>query len=62
MHLETIDLVIIAGSVLVCFVPALLMARQAGKNTEEFFTSGRAAPAFSPPATSFMAVWLRPPC
>lgn len=42
--LTTLDLVIIIASVAVCFLPALLLARRAGKNTSEFFTSGRAAP------------------
>ncbi len=59
MKLTTLDLTIIAVSVLVCFVPALLMARRAGKNTEEFFTSGRAAPwwliGVSMVATTFSA-------
>jgi len=44
MHLTLLDGIIIAVSLLVCFAPALLLARRAGKNTAEFFTSGRAAP------------------
>ena len=44
MHLTTLDWVIIAIAVVVSFIPALLLARRAGKDTAEFFTSGRAAP------------------
>ena len=31
-------------SLLICFVPALFFGRRAGKNTSEFFASGRAVP------------------
>ncbi|MGV3709103.1 MAG: sodium:solute symporter family protein [Gemmatimonas sp.] len=44
MQLSTIDLVIIALSILVSFLPALFYYKRAGANTTEFFTSGRAAP------------------
>lgn len=44
MHLSTIDLVIIALSILISFLPALFYYKRAGANTTEFFTSGRAAP------------------
>lgn len=44
MHLTGLDWVIIAASLLVCFVPALFFARRAGKSTSEFFASGRAVP------------------
>ncbi len=44
MHLTLLDGIIIGVSLLICFAPALLLARRAGKNTTEFFTSGRAAP------------------
>jgi Na+/proline symporter len=44
MRLVPIDWIIIFVSVGVCFVPALFFSRRAGKNTTEFFTSGRAAP------------------
>jgi len=44
MHLTTVDWLIVVVSVSVCFLPALFFARRAGKNTAEFFTSGRAAP------------------
>jgi Na+/proline symporter len=42
--LTTLDWAIVVVSILVCFVPAVLMARRAGRDTTEFFTSGRAAP------------------
>ena len=44
MNLTTIDALIIAVSLAVCFLPAVFFARRAGKNTTEFFTSGRAVP------------------
>jgi len=44
MHLSTIDLVIIALSILISFLPALFYYKRAGSSTTEFFTSGRAAP------------------
>jgi len=44
MHLAAIDWVIVAASLLVCFVPALFFGRRAGKSTTEFFASGRAVP------------------
>jgi SSS family solute:Na+ symporter len=44
MHLAGLDWAIIVGSLLVCFVPALFFARRAGRNTTEFFGSGRAVP------------------
>lgn len=44
MHLTVLDWIIVAASVAICFLPALLMARRAGSNVAEFFTSGRAAP------------------
>ncbi|MEI6666833.1 MAG: sodium:solute symporter family protein [Acidobacteriota bacterium] len=44
MHLQTIDWVIVAASLLVCFVPALFFAKRAGRSTSEFFASGRAVP------------------
>lgn len=59
MTLTTLDLTIIFASIVVCFIPALLMAKRAGKNTEEFFTSGQAAPwwliGVSMVATTFSA-------
>jgi SSS family solute:Na+ symporter len=44
MRLEPIDWIIVAASLLICFVPALFFARRAGRNTSEFFASGRAVP------------------
>ncbi len=44
MHLTTLDWAIVLGSVSLSFLPAIWMARRAGMNTTEFFTSGRAAP------------------
>jgi SSS family solute:Na+ symporter len=44
MQLVTIDWIILAGSLLVIFLPALFFARRANRGTTEFFASGRAAP------------------
>lgn len=44
MRLQLIDWVIVAVSVLICFVPALFFGRRAGKSTSEFFASGRSVP------------------
>ena len=44
MILSTLDWIVVAGSLLISFVPALLLMRRAGASTAEFFTSGRAAP------------------
>ena len=44
VQLLPIDWVIVVVCLLVCFVPALFFARRAGKNTSEFFVSGRAVP------------------
>ena len=44
MHLQLIDWVIVAVSLIVCFFPALFFGRRAGKSTSEFFVSGRAVP------------------
>src|SRR5690349_14232228 len=44
MKLGTLDWLIVAASLLVCFVPALFFGRRAGKSTSEFFVSGRAVP------------------
>jgi Na+/proline symporter len=44
MHLHLIDWIIIAASLAVCFVPALFLAKKSGKNTTEFFASGRSVP------------------
>ncbi|HTY36328.1 MAG TPA: sodium:solute symporter family protein [Bacteroidota bacterium] len=44
MHLQLIDWIIVAVTLIVCFFPALFFGRRAGKNTSEFFASGRAVP------------------
>ena len=44
MHLTPFDWTIVVISIVVSFLPAVLLARRAGKSTAEFFTSGRAAP------------------
>ncbi|MBN2207139.1 MAG: Na+:solute symporter, partial [Candidatus Aminicenantes bacterium] len=44
MHLQTIDWVIVFASLFVCFAPALFFRKRAGRNTSEFFASGRAVP------------------
>ncbi|MDO8680651.1 MAG: sodium:solute symporter family protein [Acidobacteriota bacterium] len=44
MRLQLLDWLIVAATLVVCFVPALFFGRRAGKNTSEFFASGRAVP------------------
>ena len=44
MQLQPLDWVIVAISLAVCFVPALFFGRRSGKNTTEFFASGRSVP------------------
>src|SRR5690242_678349 len=44
MHPTSLDWTIVVISIVISFAPAVLLARRAGKNTAEFFTSGRAAP------------------
>ncbi len=44
MHLALLDWAIVVASVVLSFIPALVLARRAGSSTTEFFTSGRAAP------------------
>ena len=44
MHLQLIDWVIVAVILGVCFGPALFFGKRAGKNTSEFFASGRSVP------------------
>ena len=44
MHPAPLDWAIVITSVVLSFIPALLLARRAGSSTAEFFTSGRAAP------------------
>ncbi len=44
MELQALDWVIAVASLLVCFLPALFFGKRAGKNTSEFFASGRSVP------------------
>jgi Na+/proline symporter len=44
MHLQLVDWLIVLLTLLICFVPALFFGKRAGKNTSEFFVSGRAVP------------------
>jgi SSS family solute:Na+ symporter len=44
VNLTTLDWVIVGISIVVSFIPALVLMRRAGRSTSEFFTSGRAAP------------------
>ena len=44
MQLQAIDWVIVFASLFICFVPALFFGKRAGKDTSEFFVSGRAVP------------------
>jgi Na+/proline symporter len=44
VQLNSIDWLIVALSVVISFIPAVLLARRAGSSTAEFFTSGRSAP------------------
>jgi SSS family solute:Na+ symporter len=44
MKLQLIDWLIVAGTLLICFIPSLFFGKRAGRNTSEFFVSGRAVP------------------
>ena len=44
MHLTALDWVIVVVSLGVTFIPALVLARRASRNTAEFFAAGRQAP------------------
>ncbi|MEP0764608.1 MAG: Na+:solute symporter, partial [Chloroflexota bacterium] len=44
MQLNALDWVVVAASLMVAFLPALLLARRANRGTAEFFASGRSAP------------------
>jgi len=44
MELQPLDWFIVVLSIIVSFIPAVVLARRAGSSTAEFFTSGRAAP------------------
>lgn len=57
MHLQIWDWIVVITSLIVCFFPALFFAKRSGKNTSEFFASGRSVPwwlaGFSMVATTF---------
>ncbi|MEI6247630.1 MAG: sodium:solute symporter family protein [Verrucomicrobiota bacterium] len=44
MNITWIDWVIVATSILICFVPALFYAKRSSQSTSEFFASGRSVP------------------
>jgi solute:Na+ symporter, SSS family len=44
MHLYLLDWAIVAFTLVICFFPALFFGKLAGKNTAEFFASGRSVP------------------
>ncbi len=44
MHLQLLDWIIIFASLTICFAPALFFGRRSGKNTSEYFASGRSVP------------------
>jgi SSS family solute:Na+ symporter len=44
MQLQWLDWVIVAASLFVCFVPGLFFGKRSGKDTTEFFASGRLVP------------------
>jgi Na+/proline symporter len=44
MQLQTLDWIIAFLAVAICFVPAFFFSKRAGKNTAEFFASGRSVP------------------
>jgi len=44
MQLHTVDWIIAFVSIAICFVPALFFGKRSGKNTAEFFASGRSVP------------------
>ena len=44
MKLLPLDWAIVAVTILICFVPALFFGKRAGRNTSEFFASGRSVP------------------
>src|SRR5215467_7400922 len=44
MRLQAVDWLIVAVALAICFVPALFFGKRSGRNTAEFFASGRAVP------------------
>ena len=47
MRLVSLDWLIVIASIVVSFIPAVILARRGGSSTAEFFTSGRSAPWLS---------------
>ncbi|MEK6611024.1 MAG: Na+:solute symporter, partial [Gemmatimonadota bacterium] len=44
MRLTSLDWLVVVASIVVSFIPAIVLAKRAGTSTAEFFTSGRSAP------------------
>jgi SSS family solute:Na+ symporter len=44
MQLTTLDWAIVVASIVISFIPAIMLAKRGSSSTAEFFTSGRAAP------------------
>jgi Na+/proline symporter len=44
MNITWIDWIVAAGSILICFIPALFLAKRSRSSTSEFFGSGRSVP------------------
>jgi Na+/proline symporter len=44
MNPTALDWSIVVASIVICFIPPVLLARRAGSSSAEFFTSGQAAP------------------
>ncbi len=44
MKLQLLDWLIVFATLFICFIPALFFGKRAGKNTSEYFVSGRAVP------------------
>ena len=44
MNITWIDWIVAAGSIVVCFIPALFLAKRSRTSTSEFFGSGRSVP------------------
>jgi SSS family solute:Na+ symporter len=44
MQLTSLDWAIVVASIVISFIPAIMLARRGSSSTAEFFTSGRAAP------------------
>ncbi len=44
MNITLLDWMIVAATILICFVPALFFAKRSGSSTSEFFASGRSVP------------------